>query len=257
MQPLILAFLTLASFNGSSLQTPAARSVSAGSRVNITSRRIVLRRNGDIAKTFPHRKTAVITYPIISGPGDPTVLRRLRAAIEFKNIFDYSLAEYRADAWLSEFSYVLNYNNNYLLDLTFTQSGVGAYPDEHTKHFLFNLKDGSIVKAADVFEADRLAALTAEVNRKLQRELKQIAADNAEGTTAEDRDMIAQAHEALKFEAADLDNFSVSSKGVTFLYDAGLPHVIQALAPAGKYFFRYATLRSYIKREGLLGRFRG
>jgi hypothetical protein len=99
--------------------------------------------------------------------------------------------------------------------------------------------------------------LTAEVNRKLQRELKQIAADNAEGTTAEDRDMIAQAHEALKFEAADLENFSVSNKGVIFLYDAGLPHVIQALAPAGRYFFSYAAMRNYIKRDGLLGRFRG
>jgi hypothetical protein len=257
MQPLILAFLTLISFNSSSFQTPTARSVSAGSRVNITSHRIVLRRDGEIARTFPHRKTAVITYPIIGGPGDPTVLRRLRAAIEFKNIFDYSLAEYRADAWLSEFSYVVNYNNNYLLDITFTQSGVGAYPDEHTRHFLFNLKDGSIVKAADVFEADKLAALAAEVNRKLQRELKQIAADNAQGTTAEDRDIIAQTHEALKFEGADLDNFSVSSKGVTFLYDAGLPHMVQALAPAGRYFFSYAALRNYIKRDGLLGRFRG
>jgi hypothetical protein len=42
---------------------------------------------------------------------------------------------------------------------------------------------------------------------------------------------------------------------VTFLYDAGFPHAIQALEPNGNYFFSYAELRPFIKKDGLLGTF--
>ena len=57
----------------------------------------------------------------------------------------------------------------------------------------------------------------------------------------------------LKFEVKNLDEFSVSDKGVTFLYDAGFPHASRALQPAGEYFFSYAELLPYIKRNGPLG----
>jgi hypothetical protein len=59
----------------------------------------------------------------------------------------------------------------------------------------------------------------------------------------------------LKFKRSNLDDFSISDKGLTFLYDAEFPHVVQALQPAGEYFFSYAELRPYIRREGLLGTF--
>ena len=112
---------------------------------------MVLLRTGRMAKQFPHKKRAVVTYPVVSGLRDAEVLRRVRAPLDFKNIFDYSLKEYREDAWLSEFSYVVNHNGNSLLDITFMQSGSGAYPDDHEKHFLINLKDGSVVKASEAF----------------------------------------------------------------------------------------------------------
>ena len=90
-----------------------------------------------------------------------------------------SLAEYREDTWLEEFTFKVNYNKNYILDITFTQSGSGAYPDTHTKHFAINLKNGSVIKASDVFVDDKLGSLAALVNRKLQSELKQILKENS------------------------------------------------------------------------------
>lgn len=256
MRFLILVFLSFLSVSAPTAQTTTRQAV-RGDRVVIQPRRIVLRRPRDFVKDFPGRRTAVVTYPIISGLSDAAVLRKLRAAIEFKNIFEYSLADYRSDTWLSEFGYVVNYNSNYMLDITFTQSGIGAYPDEHSKHFLLSLKDGSVVKAADVFEADKLIALAALVNEKLQREIKQIAVENSDGASAEDKESMMQAYEPLKFEVQNLDDFSVGRTGVTFLYDAGFPHVIQAWAPNGRYFISYGELRDYIKRDGLLGRFKG
>lgn len=257
MQLIILAFLSILSFNGATGHANASSAMRAEDRAVIQRRRIVLVRRGQMQKEFPHKKRAVVTYPVVSGLRDPAVLRRVRSLLDFKNIFDYSLKEYREDAWLDEFSYVVNHNGNSLLDITFRQSGSGAYPDEHEKHFLINLTDGSIVKASDAFESDKLASLAAAVDRKLQRELKQIATENGASKDADpqDKESIKQAHENLKFEISNLDDFSAGRKGITFLYDAGLPHVIQAFETAGRYLFTYAELKTYIKPNGPLGQF--
>jgi len=61
--------------------------------------------------------------------------------------------------------------------------------------------------------------------------------------------------ENTKFEVKDLEGFSINSKGVTFYYDYGLPHVIQALEPDGKYFFTWGEMKPYIRTSGLLVKF--
>ena len=52
-----------------------------------------------------------------------------------------------------------------------------------------------------------------------------------------------------------MDDLSIYGRGVTFYFDAGFPHVIQALEPDEEYFFSYAELRPYIKRNGPLAVF--
>ena len=94
------------------------------------------------------------------------------------------------------------------------------------------------------------------MNRKLQNELKQILKENSgPRNEAENTRIVLEAQEALEFKSENLDDFSVGAKGLTFLYDAGYPHAIQAFEPSGRYFFRYSQLKPYIKREGLLGQF--
>jgi hypothetical protein len=255
MQRLILIFLAVlgfTSFNGYAGQVRTGKPSHAEDRVIIQRRRIVLVRNADVAKRFPNRRTAAVTYPVITGLSNPVVLRRVRSALEFKNIFDYSLKEYREDPWLTEFSYVVNYNRNYLLDITFTQSGMAAYPDEQRKHFLISLKDGHIVTAQDVFESNKLNSLAEIVDRELQGEIKRIAHENR---SPDEKEAVNGAYDNLKFELKELDEFSIGPKGITFLYDAGFPHVIKAFEPQGKYFFTYSELKPYIKRDGLLGQF--
>lgn len=252
--PLILILLTVLSVNSSSApptQATNRKPPPVEDHVVIQPRRIVLARSADLVKQFPDRRTAIVTYPLVTGLSNPATLRRIRLVLDFKNIFDYSLKEYREDSWLTEFGYVVNYNRNHLLDLTFTQSGMAAYPDEQTKHFLISLKDGHIVKAQDVFNSDKLAALAALVDRELQQEIKRIANENKSAA----EESIDEAYEQLKFEPKNLDEFSVGPKGITFLYDAGFPHAIKVLEPKGKYFLSYSLLRGYIKRDGLLGQF--
>jgi hypothetical protein len=229
----------------------------ATDRAIVRPRRVVLVRTGAIARDFPERKRAIVVYPVVSGLSDAAVLRRVRSALDIKNAFGSTLADYRGDAWLSEFGYKVNHNADYLLDITFTQNGVGAYPDDQEKHLLISLRDGSVVKAADVFEASKLDALAQLVDRELQREIAKIEMENLTGVTdVDERKSINDAYENLRFGRDNLDEFSVSNSGVTFLYDAGFPHVIKALEPHGRYFFGYKTLKGYIRRDGLLAKFR-
>ena len=218
-------------------------------RVLIEKRRIVIVRTGKITREFPEKKRAVLFYPVVKGSKDSEVLRRVRAILDFKNIFGSSLAEYRQGDWLTDFDYKVNYNQNYILDITFTESGSGAYPDTHTKHFAINLRNGELIKAADAFDSSSLNTLVALVDRKLQAEVRQILKENRDEKDAQDL------FKEVKFKRSDLDDFSIGSRGVTFLYDAGFPHVIQALQPNGRYFFSYAQLKSYIKRDGPLAFF--
>lgn len=249
---LIVVFL-FAPFSSGRVLAQAAIS---DDRAIITPRRVAIVRRGALARDFPLKKTATVTYPVISGLKDPKILRRVQSILQIKNAFDYSLAEYRQDAWLDEFFFKVNYNKNYILDITFTQSGAGAYPDTHTKHFVINLKNGSVIKASDVFVGNKLESLATLVNRKLQSELSQIQKENGgPGSDAEDTRIIKESLEVLEFKAEHLSDFSVGTKGLTFLYDAGYPHAIQAFEPTGHYFFSYSELKPYIKRDGLLGQF--
>jgi hypothetical protein len=237
-------------------QSKSGRASQNNDRVIIRSRRAVIIRRGALARQFPQRKTAIVTYPVVTGLSDAQALRRVRSLLEVKNVFDSSLDDYRQDAWLEEFSYRVNYNRNHILDITFTQSGTGAYPDTHTKHFVINLKDGNLIKAPEVFLNDKLESLATLVNNRLQAELKQILKENSgPRDDAENTRIIEESQEVLEFKVEDLNEFSVGPRGITFLYDAGYPHAIKAFEPNGRYFFPYSEVKLYIKREGPLGQF--
>jgi hypothetical protein len=252
----VLVLFLLAPNSYTQLKPQTAASGPTNDRAIVTPRKVVIVRRGALINDFPEKKTATLTYPVITGLKDPKVLRRVQSILQIKNVFDTSLAEYRQDRWLDEFGYKVNFNKNSILDITFTQSGSGAYPDTHTRHFAINLKNGSVIKASDVFETDKLTTLSAMVNRKLQSELRKILADLGESKSdPEDIRISKEAGEVQEFKIENLDDFSVSTRGITFLYDAGYPHAIQAFEPEGRYFFSYAELKPYIKRDGILWQF--
>ena len=251
----VLSLLVLTSVTTHAGQTSAAKPSTTDEHAIIQRHRIVLVRRPKLTRGSPYKERATVVYPIVSGLSAP-VLRRVRAVFDFKNIFDYSLKEYREDTWLDEFGYKVNYNGNHLLDITFSQSGSAAYPDDQTKHFLINLRNGRVIKASDVFLTAKLETLSVMVDRKLKDELQEILKSLRDSKSdPEDVQTASEAQEPLEFKVENLDEFSVGKKGVTFLYDAGYPHVIRALEPEGRYFFTYSELKPFIKRDGPLGQF--
>jgi hypothetical protein len=249
MRHLVLSILLLACAC-LNLQPAIGATTKGVPRVVIEKRKVVIVRTGRLAREFPERKRAVVNYPIVRGPKNSEVLRKVRVLLNLKNVFDTSLEEYREDAWLTDFDYQVNYNQNYILDITFTQNGVGAYPDTHTKHFAINLKNGELIKASDAFKKESLDVLGAMVDKKLQAEVLEIIKQNSEHREAAQEMLTGQ-----KIDADDLDDFSVSARGITFLYDAGFPHATQAFQPEGRYFFSYAELKPFIAPDGPLGIF--
>lgn len=239
----------LAQFTSSSLP-------GADSRLYVRRRRIVLVRSGKVAREFPQRKTAIVTYPVIGGLSNAAALQKARSILLINNVFDSSLKDYRDDAWLTEFTYQVNFNGNYIFDITFVQSGVGAYPETHSRHFIIDLKRGEILTASDVFDLERMNTLAALVDQKLQAELRQIEESiKAAGLDVEGARSLHETLAGMKFEVRNLDDFSVGKNGVTFLYDAGLPHAIKAFEPVGQYFIAYSEIKPYIRPDGLLGQF--
>jgi hypothetical protein len=241
---------------GALLAQPA--DVAAQDHVVVQPRRVVIIRTGKVVRDFPERKRATVRYPIVKGLTDASALRRLQNSLSMKNVFDSTLVDYRTEPGLISFDYEVDYNKNYLLDITFTQETEGAYPDTQRKHFLINLKNGRVIKAADAFNQGSLPTLTRMANEKLKVEVKELVKVVAEekDSDADQKSAVRDQLNQLEFKLENLGDFAVSDKGVTFLYDAGFPHVIRALQPNGRFFFSFAELRPYIKSNGPLGVFK-
>lgn len=217
--------------------------------------RIVIVRSKEFAKDFPDRERATIVYPFVVRVPNPVVLRKVRALLDVRNIFDTSVKEYRENNWLDEFDYVVNYNSNDILDLTFSESGMAAYPDSQSRTISINLRTGNLIKARHVFVEEKLPELARLVDAKLQQEVAEIIKAAKEDRTLQDASSIVEALEDAKFVLKDLDNLSINNDGVTFLFQLGFPHVHRAFEPVGRYLFSYAELKSFIKPNGPLGTF--
>lgn len=234
----------------------ACASIAYSQTVVITPKKTVYTRKGKVS--LKEKRTFTVTYPVVSGALAPAAKKKLENTISYWRVFETTLAENMSGYdWLTEMSYKVNYNKNGVLDISLTQEGVGAYPDGQTKNLIVDLKSGNEVKFADVFNADERFAKM--VNQKLDAEkseiIKSIEADKTSYSSDEDRRRDQEMLENLSFKTDSFDEFSVSDKGVTIIYDAGFPHVIQALQPDGRYFFTWAEVKTFIKPAGLLARF--
>lgn len=226
--------------------------------VTVKPKKVVYTRKGkDVPK---EKRTFDITYPIISGAISTAAKKKLENTISYWRVFKTTLQENLGEYhWLSELSYKLNYNKNGILDIALTQEGVGAYPDEQTVDLVIDLKTGAPVEFNDVFKAATAENLASLIDKKLAVEkakiIQEIDRNNFGDATAEEKAADKEQVNDLKFTVENLKEFSIGDKGATFIYDAGFPHVIQALEPEGRYFFNWAQLKPFIRRNGLLARF--
>jgi hypothetical protein len=216
--------------------------------VVVTPRKVVYKRPKPM---MDFKKSFTVTYPKVKA-SSPALAKRIETAASYEKNFDLNINEEIRDVqWLEEASYDVDYNKNGILGLTLSINGSGAYPSGVSKPVIVNLKTGAKVTPQDVFV--NLNGLAAKCKTAQQAEVKKSIVEIKKENPEEENP--ATLFQDTNFTIKDLNKFSISDKGVTFWYDYGFPHVIQAWQPDGRYFFSWTELKPFIKPGGLLARF--
>jgi hypothetical protein len=217
--------------------------------VVITPKNTVYRRPKPIEE---FKKTFTVRRPIARA-STPALSQKITATISPESVLELNVKEELGEyQWLEQADYKVLYNGNNLLSISLWMEGTAAYPDSVTKYAVVDLSSGKRVFAADVFQnMNGLAAMikktqTAEVKTSIAKMKK-----DPEIKDVDPSDLFAE----NKFTSDDVQEFSVDGRGVTFYYDYGFPHALEALQPSGKYRFSWTQLKPFIRRDGLLARF--
>ncbi len=214
----------------------------------ITPKKIVYKRPKPIQD---FKKTFIVTRPQVKA-ATPALSKKIETAISYEKNNNFKLKDELGEyQWLEEASYEVNYNKNGLLDITLMSEGSAAYPSSFSKEVVIDTKTGNQVTPASVFT--NLQGLTAKIRAAQQNEIKKAIIDIKKNEPEEENPETLFAN--TNYTVKNLDEFSVSDKGVTFIYDYDFPHVIQALQPDGRYFFSWAQIKPFIKRGSLLEKF--
>ncbi len=216
--------------------------------VTVTPRKVTYKR----PKPFSEfKKTFIVTYPKIKA-STPALSRKIETAVSYERVSDLNIKrELNEIQWLEEAGYEVKYNKNGILALDLTVDGSGAYPSSYSRPVVVNTKTGERVRPADIFTD--LARLTANCKAAQTKEIKQALIDIKKESPEEENP--GELFKETKFTLKNLDRFTISEKGVTFKFDYGFPHVIQALQPEGDFFFSWAELKPFIRKGGLLEQF--
>src|SRR5579884_129634 len=214
-------------------------------RVGIRLKRIVVPR---AQKGSTAQGDTDIQYPVLSGLADKRLLSRLQTAALPQQEFKGSLAAMKKDPWLLYVDYIVNCNRHSILDVSYRMSGSAAYPDSYDEYITLDIKTGKPLRASDLFLASSLPELAARINQAMQAEIQK----TIQKVDKEERPDVRRLLSTAVFTAKDMTQFTVSAQGVTFIYTFGFPHVLKAAEPGGEYFFSFAALRPFVRRDGLL-----
>lgn len=218
-------------------------SVTTLAQVTVTSNCVTRERKG--ADVEEWKGKLEIEYPKFSGIEDKETLRKLEETFSYWRVFEFSLEETEEDRWLDKLGYTVNYNKNGIIELKLTESGSGAYPDDHDQTIVADLSTGTRIEMTDLFQ-NRIGLL-AEIDKKQQIEILAAKKENRESydTDGSEFDDVSKASDEVR-------EFSVSDLGVSFLYDYGFPHVIKALQPPGRFFFSWTELKPFLREYSSL-----
>ncbi len=199
-----------------------------------------------------YKRTFTINYPKIKA-STRALSKKIEAAISYSSVLHLDLKDELDDLqWLDEADYQVGYNKNGILSIALSMSGSAAYPDGVTKRVIVDLKTGKRVTTNDLFT--NVPGLLSLVKKAMDKEIAQAVVDIKKDPENNEQDPEELFKDSAQYNPLKLDDFSVAGNGVTFYYDYGFPHVIQALQPAGEFMFTWKQLKPYIKAGGLLSR---
>lgn len=219
-----------------------------GQSVVVTPKTVVYRRAKPSA---PFRKTFTITYPRISGVSTE-VKKKIESILDYEKLFEFTVREERTEVeWLEDGGYKVDFNRGGVLSITLAISGAGAYPSSNVRHLNIDTKTGERISVVDEMEDGARDAMMERLNGLLTAEVaKYKKLYKSPKYDVEDVDLLFG--ESVGFTSENVEDFTVGGRGITFHYDYGFPHVIQALQPPGEFLLPWSELRNYIKESSVL-----
>lgn len=198
------------------------------------------------------KKTFTVRYPKVKA-STPAVSKKIESTLSYAKVLGLNIRDEISDIqWLEEADYEVGYNAKGLLTITLSMNGTAAYPSGTEKTLVVDLRSGNRVRPIDVFT--NLNGLAAMVRKTQRSEVLKSTKEIGEDPESRDVDP-KQLFEGTHFTTKDLNEFAVNETGVTFIYDYGFVHAVQALQPEGRYSYTWTQLKPFIKRGGLLARF--
>lgn len=199
-----------------------------------------------------YKKTFTVTYPKVKA-ATPALSKKIETTISYAKLLDLNVQEEISEVqWLEEADFEVNYNARGILVITLWIEGSGAYPDGTSKTVAVNLRTGNLIQPADAFTD--LKGLVARIRQKQKTEIEASIRELKADPEEKDTDP-AELFGEKEFKLTDLKEFAIDAKGVTFIYDYGFPHVIQALEPEGRYTYSWAEIAKFVKPQGPFGKF--
>ncbi|QQS42306.1 MAG: hypothetical protein IPM63_05015 [Acidobacteriota bacterium] len=226
--------------------------VSAFPQVSITPMKVIYVRQGDDLPDFKRRFE--VTYPIVSGLKSERAKRQFEDTISYWTAFDTTLEENLGDYyWLDTLDYEVPFNRSGIVVIRLFINGSGAYVDGDLKTLVLDTNTGRRVTVREAF-----MNLPALVEKLVVMQEAAVAEEieSRKEMDPDDAETIAEYMKDKTITVTSLDEFSVSDEGVTFHFDYGFPHVIQALQPNGDYLFTWEEIGPYLRKGGPLSRLR-
>jgi hypothetical protein len=221
--------------------------------VKIVPKKVVYKRTTDVE----YKQKLTITYPRVSGLKNRRLARKIEENLSYEKAFDFNLKkDIDSELLVDDANFEVIYDKNYLLNVLLSIDYSAAHESHYEKSVVINLKTGDTIKPEDVFIKSTLTLLAEKADKALQSEmsetLKEVEKEDGEDSLNEVK---AQFGEDRSFSVEDLAEFTVSDKGVTFLYRYYFSHISRNFEPEGKFFFSFAELKPFIRRDGLFGKF--
>ena len=217
--------------------------------VTITPKKITYTRPKPLSE---YKKTFTVRYPKVKA-ASPALSKKIEQTISYQKVSNLNIEEEKNEIqWLEEADYEVDYNKNGVLTMTLSVSGSGAYPSVYNKTVVVDLKTGDRITPQTAFTD--LKGLAAKVKNAQTAEVKTTLEEIKNDPANKDYEPF-DFFDNTDYTTENLQEFSVNDEGVTFIYDYGFPHVIQALQPGGRFFFSWTEIKPFIKRDGLLAKF--
>lgn len=228
-------------------------STASAQTVKVTGELTKYKRTGVDVSDF--KRDFEINYPRFSGRPQ-NVLDKLKAATDYWEVFNMSLDDnLQDDDWLSNCDYAVKYNAKNVLSISLTCDGAAAYVSAMTKYLTFDLTTGDAVQVEDLFKPGTHADVAKAFIKVMKANESKMDAEAKEYLDGERESYPDSKIAPDKMKLSNLDGFSLTDKGIIFIYEYNFANIAKAYEPDGEFFVTFAELKPFIKPDGLLGAF--